>query len=67
MATEHRIERIKEKVERHESEIHPQFDRRISRNENFRLQAQGALKVIAIMLGSGAVAWLLNAAGLITL
>lgn len=33
-----------------------QHDRRISRNENWRLQAQGALKVLAIILGAGGLA-----------
>lgn len=37
-------------------------DRRISTNENWRLQAQGALKIIAIILGAGGLAVLIEAA-----
>lgn len=54
--------RAHERLDDHE-EVHQQFDRRISRNENWRLQAQGALKVIIGILGAGGLAviidWLL--------
>lgn len=52
-----------ERLDEHE-EVHDQFDRRISRNENWRLQAQGALKAILLILGSGGLAialeWLIG-------
>lgn len=36
-------------------DVHESFDRRISRNEEWRLQMQGALKFAAFALGSGFV------------
>lgn len=50
-----RVERVEERLEDHE-EVHQEFDRRITRNENWRLQAQGALKTIALILGAGGLA-----------
>lgn len=54
--------RAHDRLDEHE-EVHEQFDRRIGRNENWRLQAQGALKVIIGILGAGGLAviidWLL--------
>lgn len=46
------VERVERRLDEHE-ETHKQFDRRISTNENYRLQAQGALKVIALIIGAG--------------
>jgi hypothetical protein len=51
--------RAHERLDEHES-VHDQFDRRISRNENWRLQAQGALKAILLILGSGGIALALD-------
>lgn len=45
-------ERLRHKLTEHE-ETHEHFDRRISRNEEWRLQMQGALKFAAFTLGSG--------------
>ena len=56
-----KVERVRRKVESHEEAL-DHHDRRISRNENWRLQAQGALKIIALVLGGGGLALLLNAA-----
>lgn len=50
-----KAERAHERLDEHE-DVHEQFDRRISRNENWRLQAQGALKAILLILGSGGIA-----------
>lgn len=61
---EHRIERAHERLEEHE-QTHEQFDRRISRNENWRLQAQGALKILAIVVGSGVIGIGLDVVGII--
>lgn len=44
-----------ERLDDHE-QTHEQFDRRISRNENWRLQAVGALKILALLIGSGLAA-----------
>lgn len=43
---------LKNKVNEHEE--------RITRNERWRLQAQGGLKVIIGVLGAGAGAWVLD-------
>lgn len=61
---EHRIERAHERLNEHE-QTHQQFDRRISRNENWRLQAQGALKILAIVVGSGIIGVALDIAGIL--
>jgi len=45
-------EHLEARVSRHE-EVHETFDRRISRNEEWRLQIQGALKFAAFAVGSG--------------
>lgn len=50
-----KTERAHERLDDHE-DVHEKFDRRISRNENWRLQAQGALKSILLILGSGGLA-----------
>jgi hypothetical protein len=44
-----------ERLDEHE-QVHDKFDRRISKNENYRLQAQGALKILALILGAGGLA-----------
>lgn len=54
MVDEHKVREAHERLDDH-AETHEQFDRRISRNENWRLQAQGALKVLALVAGSGVV------------
>lgn len=66
MSDANRTTRIKRKAEQahqrldeHE-QIYEAHDRRISRNENWRLQLQGGLKVIIALLGTGAVATLVN-------
>lgn len=46
------VERTYRQVKTHE-EILERHDRRISQNENHRLQIQGALKFAAFVLGSG--------------
>lgn len=51
--------RIERRLDEHE-EVHSQFDRRISKNENYRLQAQGALKVLALILGAGALSYVID-------
>lgn len=50
-----KAERAHDRLDEHE-DVHTQFDRRISRNENWRLQAQGALKTIMAILGGGGIA-----------
>jgi hypothetical protein len=55
---------VHERLDDHE-EVHQRFDRRISRNENWRLQAQGALKVLALVAGSGIVGLLADMAGIV--
>jgi hypothetical protein len=59
-----RIERVAEdaheRLDEHE-EVHDNFDRRISRNENWRLQAVGALKILGVLIGSGLAAAVVNA------
>jgi hypothetical protein len=57
-----RAERAHERLDDH-AETHQQFDRRISTNENYRLQAMGALKILAILLGTGLVGYLLEIVG----
>lgn len=54
-----KAERAHKRLDQHEK-VHQQFDRRISKNENWRLQAQGALKAILLILGSGGIALLLE-------
>lgn len=58
-----KAERAHKRLNEHE-EVHERFDRRIGRNENWRLQAQGALKAILLILGSGGLAlaleWLIT-------
>lgn len=57
-------DRLRERLDKHE-EIHDQFDRRISTNENWRLQAQGGLKVLAVVAGTGAIGVLLDLVGVV--
>lgn len=47
------------RLDEHE-EVHDHHDRRISTNENWRLQAQGALKFAAVALGAGGLGFLLD-------
>lgn len=54
-----KAERAHERLDDHE-QVHENFDRRISQNENWRLQAQGALKAILLILGSGGIALALD-------
>jgi hypothetical protein len=53
------VQRAHSRLDEHE-DVHEQFDRRISTNENYRLQLQGALKAITFALGSGGLALLLD-------
>lgn len=64
MVDERKVQRAHERLEEHE-EVHDKFDRRISRNENWRLQAQGALKVLTLLLGTGLVGAVLDVVGLL--
>lgn len=57
---ERRKQRLERRVEEHEEAL-DHHDRRISKNENWRLQAQGALKILAITLGSGLLAYVADA------
>jgi hypothetical protein len=54
----------RQRLDEHE-EVHEHHDRRISTNENWRLQAQGAVKVLALIVGAGGVGYLANVAGLV--
>lgn len=64
MVDERKIREAHERLDEHE-DTHEQFDRRISRNENWRLQAQGALKVLALVAGGGAVGAILDVIGFV--
>lgn len=64
MSVDHKAERAHERLDEHEV-VHEQFDRRISKNENWRLQAQGALKIIGVILGTGAIGVVLDLAGVL--
>jgi len=50
-----KAEKAHERIDDH-AEVLDHHDRRITRNENWRLQAQGALKIIAIIVGAGGLA-----------
>lgn len=54
-----KAEQAHRRLDEHES-VHDQFDRRITTNENWRLQAIGAIKVIALIIGAGGLAFILN-------
>lgn len=56
---ERRVEDAHERLDEHEEAL-GNHDRRISRNENWRLQAQGALKTIALILGAGGLMVLID-------
>lgn len=49
---------MKRRLGRYE-EIHTEHDRRITRLEQFRYQAMGGLKVLAVVVGSGVIAYFL--------
>jgi len=51
---------VEKQLEEYEG-VHEKFDRRISRNENWRLQAQGGLKILALILGAGGLAVIFEA------
>lgn len=55
----HKAERAHRRIDDHEEAL-DHHDRRISKNENWRLQAQGALKVIIGVLGAGGLAVMLD-------
>lgn len=61
---EYKAEKAHERLDEHE-EVHDHHDRRISTNENWRLQAQGAFKVLAFLASIGALGYGLRAIGLI--
>lgn len=52
-------DQVHSRLDTHE-DILDKHDRRISTNENYRLQAQGALKVLAIILGAGGLAYVID-------
>lgn len=54
-----KVKRLEQRVDDHE-QTHEAFDRRITRNENWRLRAQGALQMLAILLGTGIIAVVLE-------
>lgn len=58
-----KAERAHRRLDEH-ADTHESFHSRISRNENWRLQMQGALKVIIGILGAGGLTWLLDNVGL---
>lgn len=60
-STQYRVEDAHQRLDEH-AEALDHHDRRISTNENWRLQAQGALKIIAIILGAGGLGVLLDLA-----
>lgn len=59
-----KAEHAHERLDEH-AEVHEKFDRRISKNENWRLQAQGALKFAAVALGAGGIGIILDLAGVL--
>lgn len=52
----YRVREAHDRLEDH-AEMLDHHDRRISVNENWRLQAQGAIKVLALILGGGVLAY----------
>lgn len=56
----YRVREAHERLDDHEQSL-DNHDRRISMNENWRLQAQGALKILAIVVGSGVLAYAVDA------
>jgi hypothetical protein len=56
---EHKVERAHDRLDEHEEAL-DHHDRRISTNENWRIQAQGALKAILFILGSGGFAYAIS-------
>lgn len=52
MAEQPNNQYVRRKLSEHD-EVHERFDKRIGRNEQWRLQMQGALKFAAFTLGSG--------------
>lgn len=57
--SDYRVDRAHQRLDEHADALE-HHDRRISINENWRLQAQGALKVIALMLGGGVLAVIID-------
>lgn len=55
----HEVREAHNRLDDHE-EVLDYHDRRITQNENWRLQAQGALKVITFILGLGGLAAILD-------
>jgi hypothetical protein len=60
----YKVERAHKRLDDHE-QTHQQFDRRISMNENYRLQVQGALKVITFILGTAILGYIVDFLGFI--
>lgn len=56
--------RVERKLEDHEEAL-DHHDRRISKNENYRLQTQGALKVLTALASMGALGYVLSIIGLL--
>lgn len=49
---------LRRRLSRYE-EVHDEHDSRITRLEQFRYQAMGGLKVLAVVVGSGVIAYVL--------
>lgn len=56
---EERVEEAEETLNQHEQDL-DRFDDRLTRLERFRLQAIGALKTIALVLGAGGLAYIVE-------
>lgn len=56
--------RVEQKLEDHEEAL-DHHDRRISTNENYRLQVQGALKVLTGLASMGALGYALSVIGVL--
>lgn len=59
LAARREAQQAHERLDGHEESL-DSHDRRISTNENWRLQAQGALKFAAVALGAGGLGLLLD-------
>lgn len=51
---------LKRRVKELESQVGRDHEPRITRNERWRLKAQGALQIIALILGAGGLTYLLS-------
>lgn len=55
----YKVEKAHDRLDNHEEAL-DHHDRRITQNENWRLQIQGALKIIAFILGAGGLAVIID-------